>query len=57
MCEAATHQLIAELEHGRKETKVLLEEAQQEYDSQFSHHFNTAITWFSIPFVHMSNFS
>ena len=47
MHEAATHQLKVELKHGKKETKVLLEEAQQEYDSQFSYHFNTSISQFS----------
>ena len=43
----ATHQLKAELKHGKKETKVLLEEAQWEYDSQFSHHFYISIPQFS----------
>ena len=44
MCEAATHQLKVELKCGKKETKVLLEEAQQEYDSQLIHHFYTSIS-------------
>ena len=39
MHEAATCQLKAELKHRKKDTKVLLAEAQQEYDSQSSHHF------------------
>ena len=39
MCEAATHQIKAELRHGKKETKVLLKEAQQEYDGQSAYYF------------------
>ena len=44
MHEAAIHQLRAELKHGKKETKVPVEEAQQEYDSQFAPHFHSAIS-------------
>ena len=44
MCEAATHQLRAELKCGKKQTKVLPEEAKWEYDSQSSHHFYTLIS-------------
>ena len=47
MLEAGTHQLKAELKHGKNETKVLLEEALREYDSQFSHYFSTSIPRFS----------
>ena len=43
MHEAATCQLRVELKHGKKETKVLLEEAQWEYDSQFFCHLNTSL--------------
>ena len=39
MCEATTQQLRVELKHGKKEAKVLLQEAQWEYESQCSHHF------------------
>ena len=44
MHEAATCQLRAELKCGKKETKVLLEEAQQEYSSQSVHHFHSYIS-------------
>ena len=43
MYEAATHQLRVELKCGQKETKAHLEEAQQEYDSQFAHCFYSSI--------------
>ena len=36
MHEAAACQIKAELKHGKKETWILLEEAQQEYDSKFT---------------------
>ena len=57
MGEAATHQLKAELKHGKKEAKVLLGEAQWEYDSQSSHHLYTYYTSILQNFVYMSNFS
>ena len=55
MCEAATCQLRVELKCGKKETKVLLKEAQQEYDSHTSHHFYTSIPQFLQNIIHMSN--
>ena len=39
MHEAAIHQIKAELRCGKKETRILLKEAQQEYDSQSTYHF------------------
>ena len=39
MHEAAPHQIKAELRHGKKETRILLKEAQQEYDTQSIYHF------------------
>ena len=52
MHEAATCQFRVELKCGKKETKVLLEEAQQEYYSQFAHYF---IPLFLQKIIYMSN--
>ena len=56
MCEAATCQIKAEKKCGKKETRILLEEAQQEYDSQSAYHpcllhFSNLISMQSIPLL------
>ena len=40
MHEAVTCQIKAELRSKEKETRILFEEAQQEYDSQSAYHFH-----------------